>query len=424
MGEDKPNSPLGFLMQRKPLAIRRHFTQNEWSRTGGAMHINSSHLPGDFAEGHFCARIMRPEGPCVIGFARGAAFDLTPAFGTASRFLEEDDAIGAITGRGEAIMLDLEAVLANAAWDARDPAKPFLLSPIDLQTVKAAGVTYVRSMLERVVEERCRGDAGQAEAVRAEFRNIIGDDLAAIIPGSAEAMRLKSALLQKGWWSQYLEVGIGPDAEIFTKCPAMASVGTGSKIGVHPVSAWSNPEPEAVMVVNGKGRIQGATLGNDVNLRDVEGRSALLLGRAKDNNASAALGPMIRLFDSGFTLEDVRRAELSLTITGRDGFELAESGPVGAISRDPADVVAQMIGAHHQYPDGAVLYLGTPFSPAKDRGAPGMGFTHREGDVVRIASPRLGVLVNEVDRTDECPPWRYGIGALFASLAARGLPRA
>ncbi|MFM7417239.1 MAG: fumarylacetoacetate hydrolase family protein [Alphaproteobacteria bacterium] len=388
------------------------------------MHINSSHLPMDFADGHFCARIMRPEGPCVIGFARGAAFDLTPAFGTASRFLEEDEAIGAMLRRGEPITLDLELILANSTWDARDPAKPFLLSPIDLQTVKAAGVTYVRSMLERVVEERCRGDAGQAEAVRAEFRNIIGDDLAAIIPGSAEAMRLKSALLQKGWWSQYLEVGIGPDAEIFTKCPAMASVGTGSKIGVHPVSAWSNPEPEAVMVVNGKGRIQGATLGNDVNLRDVEGRSALLLGRAKDNNASAALGPMIRLFDAGFTLEDVRRAELSLTITGRDGFELVESGPVGAISRDPADVVAQMIGAHHQYPDGALLYLGTPFSPAKDRGAPGMGFTHREGDVVRIASPRLGELVNEVDRTDECPPWRYGIGALFASLAARGLPRA
>jgi fumarylacetoacetate (FAA) hydrolase family protein len=367
---------------------------------------------------------MRPEGPCVIGFARGAAYDLTPAFGTASRFLEEDDAVGAITRRGQPISLDLEVLFTNAAWNARDAAKPFLLSPIDLQTVKAAGVTYVRSMLERVVEERCRGDATQAEAVRAEFRNIIGDDLAAILPGSAEAMRVKAALLAKGWWSQYLEVGIGPDAEIFTKCPAMASVGTGSKIGVHPVSAWSNPEPEAVMVVNGKGRIQGATLGNDVNLRDVEGRSALLLGRAKDNNASAALGPMIRLFDAGFTLEDVRRAELSLTITGRDGFELAESGAVGAISRDPADVVSQMIGAHHQYPDGAVLYLGTPFSPAKDRGAPGMGFTHREGDEVRIASPRLGVLVNEVDRTDECPPWRYGIGALFASLAARGLPRA
>ena len=388
------------------------------------MQVSSSHLPVDFAEGHFCARIMRPEGPCVIGFARGAMFDLTPAFGTASRFLEEDDAVGAITRRGQPISLDLEVLFTNAAWNARDPGLPFLLSPIDLQTVKAAGVTYVRSMLERVVEERCRGDAGQAEAVRAEFRNIIGDDLAAILPGSAEAMRLKAALLAKGWWSQYLEVGIGPDAEIFTKCPAMASVGTGSKIGVHPVSAWSNPEPEAVMVVNGKGRIQGATLGNDVNLRDVEGRSALLLGRAKDNNASAALGPMIRLFDAGFTLEDIRHAELSLTITGPDGFELAESGAVGAISRDPADVVSQMIGAHHQYPDGAVLYLGTPFSPAKDRGAPGMGFTHREGDVVLISSPRLGALVNEVDRTDECPPWRYGIGALFASLAARGLPRA
>jgi fumarylacetoacetate (FAA) hydrolase family protein len=243
------------------------------------------------------------------------------------------------------------------------------------------------------------------------------------VPGSAEAMKVKAALVEKGWWSQYLEVGIGPDAEIFTKCPPMAAVGLGAKVGVHPISAWSNPEPEAVLVVNARGQIQGAALGNDVNLRDVEGRSALLLGRAKDNNASAALGPMIRLFDEGFTLEDIRRADITLTISGNDGFTLEETGAIGSISRDPAALVAQMIGAHHQYADGAVLYLGTPFSPSKDRGAPGMGFTHKEGDVVRIASPRLGALVNEVDRTDECPPWTFGTGALFASLAKRGLPR-
>jgi fumarylacetoacetate (FAA) hydrolase family protein len=218
-------------------------------------------------------------------------------------------------------------------------------------------------------------------------------------------------------------VGIGPEPEIFTKAPVLSAVGTGAKVGVHPMSRWSNPEPEAVMVVNGRGTILGATLGNDVNLRDVEGRSALLLGRAKDNNASCALGPMIRLFDAGFTLEDVRRAELEVTITGRDGFELRERGLVGAISRDPADVVAQMIGPHHQYPDGAVLFLGTPFSPTKDRDAPGMGFTHHEGDVVSIRSPRLGALVNEVDRTDECPPWTFGIGAFMANLARRGMPR-
>jgi len=259
--------------------------------------------------------------------------------------------------------------------------------------------------------------------VRAEVRAIIGDDLAAVVPGSAEAMKVKAALVEKGWWSQYLEVGIGADAEIFTKSPPMAAVGIGSKVGVHPNSQWSNPEPECVMVVNSRGRIQGATLGNDVNLRDVEGRSALLLGRAKDNNASAALGPMIRLFDEDFTLEDIRQAEITLTITGQDGFALEERGAVGSISRDPADLVAQMIGAHHQYPDGAVLYLGTPFSPSKDRGATGMGFTHKEGDEVRIGSPRLGVLVNEVDRTDECPPWTFGTGTLFASLVRRGLPR-
>jgi fumarylacetoacetate (FAA) hydrolase family protein len=387
------------------------------------MRLDRTCLPADFAAGTFCARIMTAEGPCILGFVGGAAFDLTPAFGTMARWMEEEHPGAAIRARGAPIAIDLDALMANSAHDARDPARPFLLAPIDLQAVKAAGVTYVRSMLERVIEERCRGDASAAAAVRIEVRGIIGDDLQNLVPGSAEAARVKEALVAKGWWSQYLEVGIGPDAEIFSKCPPMAAVGCGAKVGVHPNSAWSNPEPEAVLVVNSRGRIQGATLGNDVNLRDVEGRSALLLGRAKDNNASAALGPMIRLFDDGFALEDIRRAEITLTITGRDGFALEESGAVGSISRDPAALVAQMIGAHHQYPDGAVLYLGTPFSPAKDRGAPGMGFTHKEGDVVRIASPRLGVLVNEVDRTDECPPWSFGTGALFASLTRRGLPR-
>lgn len=387
------------------------------------MRIDRACLPADFQAGTFAARIMAPDGPCIIGVIAGAAFDLTPAFGTMARWMEEEHPGAAIRARGAPLALDLDALLANSGHDARDPGKPYLLAPIDLQAVKAAGVTYVRSMLERVIEERCRGDASAAAAVRIEVRRIIGDDLANLVPGSAEAMRVKEALVAKGWWSQYLEVGIGPDAEIFTKCPPMAAVGLGAKVGVHPNSAWSNPEPEAVMVVNSRGRIQGATLGNDVNLRDVEGRSALLLGRAKDNNAAAALGPMIRLFDDGFGLEDIRQAEITLTISGRDGFTLEETGAVGSISRDPTALVAQMIGAHHQYPDGAVLYLGTPFSPSKDRGAPGMGFTHREGDVVRIASPRLGALVNEVDRTDECPPWAFGTGALFASLTKRGMPR-
>ena len=278
-------------------------------------------------------------------------------------------------------------------------------------------------MLERVIEEQARGDASKAAAIRATITDLIGTDLSKITPGSDAAMRLKAHLIEQHAWSQYLEVGIGKDAEVFTKCPPMASVGTGSEIGIRSDSHWNNPEPELVLVISARGGIVGASLGNDVNLRDVEGRSALLLGRAKDNNASCALGPLLRLFDASFTLEDVRRAAIRLTIEGTDGFRLEEEGAVGAISRDPTELVDQLIGPHHQYPDGVVLFLGTPFSPAKDRAGPGLGFTHREGDVVRIASPRLGALANEVDRTDECPPWGFGVGALMANLARRGMPR-
>ena len=389
-----------------------------------AVPINDRRIPGDRRAG--APRPPEgplPAGPSAIALLDGAAFDMTPAFGTVGAWLNAEDPVGAIRRKGVPIALDLRAVLANTPHHARDPLKPYLLAPIDLQAVKACGVTYVRSMLERVIEERCHGDAARAAAARAEVREFIGDDLAAIRPGSAEALRLKDALVAKGWWSGYLEVGIGADAEIFTKCQPMAAVGTGARIGVHPASQWSNPEPEAVLAVNAQGAILGAMLGNDVNLRDVEGRSALLLGRAKDNNAACALGPLLRLFDAAFTLEDVRRATLRLTIEGRDGFRLEEEGAVGAISRDPAELVDQLIGPHHQYPDGVVLFLGTPFSPAKDRGGPGLGFTHREGDVVRIASPRLGTLVNEVARTDDCPPWSFGVGALMGNLARRGPPR-
>src|SRR5690606_27366505 len=105
-----------------------------------------------------------------------------------------------------------------------------------------------------------------------------------------------------GVWSQYLEVAIGKDAEIFTKTQPMASVGFGAQIGIHPESHWNNPEPEVVLAVARTGKIRGATLGNDVNLRDYEGRSALLLGEAKDQNASCAIGPFIRLFDETFSL--------------------------------------------------------------------------------------------------------------------------
>ena len=259
------------------------------------------------------------------------------------------------------------------------------------------------------------------EAVRKAVVAIIGDDLSRVRPGSAEAMRLKDALIAQRVWSQYLEVGIGTDAEIFTKSQPMSAVGTGADIGIHPKSEWNNPEPEIVLAVDSRGRTLGATLGNDVNLRDFEGRSALLLGKAKDNNASCAIGPFIRLFDGRFGIDDVRRCELAMRVDGPDGFTLDGASSMRLISRDPLDLVGHAIGPYHQYPDGLVLFLGTMFAPTKDRHAPGQGFTHAVGDVVTVATPALGALVNRVERSDRIAPWTMGASALARNLARRGL---
>jgi fumarylacetoacetate (FAA) hydrolase family protein len=298
---------------------------------------------------------------------------------------------------------------------------PWLLAPIDLQAIKAAGVTFPRSMLERVIEEQARGAPEKAQAIRNSVAAQFGGDLATLVPGSPQAAELKRVLIAQGAWSQYLEVGIGPDAEIFTKAQPMSAVGHGMAAGLHPISSWNNPEPEVVLVISSNGRIVGATLGNDVNLRDVEGRSALLLSKAKDNNASTALGPFVRFFDSTFSLDDVRGIEVSLNVEGEDGFLLSGRSSMREIARDPTDLVKQMLGRHHQYPDGAVLFLGTMFAPIEDRDAKGHGFTHKQGDVTTITAPELGTLANRVTLSTEAPPWTFGAGALMRNLARRGL---
>jgi fumarylacetoacetate (FAA) hydrolase family protein len=381
-------------------------------------------LPSDAAAATLVGRVWRPEleGPSVAVLRTdGVLHDISQAFPTVRDLCEARDPAGAANGAPGERIGDLASILANTPEAGRDPAKPWLLAPLDLQAIKAAGVTFAVSLLERVIEEHARGVPERAAAARMEVEAALGGAIAGLKPGSLEAMELKRLLQAKGLWSQYLEVGIGPDAEIFTKAAPMAAVGTGASIGILPQSSWNNPEPEIVLVASSRGDIVGATLGNDVNLRDLEGRSALLLGKAKDNNASAAIGPFIRLFDAAFTLDDVRRANVTLTVEGPDGFRLEGSSALAQISRDPAALVAEMMGAHHQYPDGAVLFLGTMFAPVNDRDAPGQGFTHHVGDVVTIASAQLGSLVNVVTTCDQAPPWTFGTGALMRNLARRGL---
>lgn len=370
----------------------------------GVTQHNRSALPDDWTTGVFVGRMLTDAGPSPILVVHGDLYDMAEVAPTVSALVERGDFTGA--GGRNLGRFSLEATR--------------LLAPVDLQCVKACGVTFAVSAIERVIEERARGDWNAAAAIRERLESRIGGSIRSVSPGSPEAAALKSALIEDGLWSQYLEVAIGPDAEVFTKAPVLASVGADAEIGIRSDSHWNNPEPEVALLVNSAGQPVGATLGNDVNLRDFEGRSALLLGKAKDNNASCALGPLVRLFDTGYTIDDVRQAEIGLTIEGEDGFVLHGQSNMREISRDPLDLVRQTL-SEHQYPDGFALFMGTLFAPVEDRDEPGRGFTHKVGDTVAIENPRLGRLVNRVVTSKDAAPWQMGIGALMNNLAARGL---
>jgi fumarylacetoacetate (FAA) hydrolase family protein len=371
--------------------------------------------------GTLLGRVWNPAagGPSVVTLRDGQVIDITTRAAPTARDICETEAPAAYVSAAAGTPLGSLAEIA--AVPVGDPQVPHFLAPCDLQPVKACGVTFARSMVERVIEEQAKGAPEKADAIRAHVQKQLGGDLRKLKPGSPQALELKKTLIAAGAWSQYLEVGIGEDAEIFTKAQPMSAVGHGMEAGLHPRSTWNNPEPEVVLVVSSAGKIVGATLGNDVNLRDFEGRSALLLSKAKDNNASASVGPFIRFFDATFSLDTVRKMDVNLEVLGPEGFKLVGKSSMGEIARDPADLVGELIGKTHQYADGAVLYLGTMFAPTEDRGAPGMGFTHKVGDVVTIRAPELGALTNRMVHADKAQPWTFGAGDLMRNLAKRDL---
>lgn len=380
-------------------------------------------LPHDLPQALLLGRVLLPgTGPCIVMVKKGEVFDITSYVSTMAELLNRTDVHSFLRGIKEPLSLGpVTQLIKNSLSPQASSNKLHLLAPVDFQSIKACGVTFATSMIERVVEERCLGDASKAAEMRQLIEQQSGTDIGSIKPGSSAAQKVKESLLEKGLWSQYMEVGLGPDAEVFTKSQTMSAVGFGSEAGLHPRSDWNNPEPEVVVIVNNQGQILGATLGNDVNLRDFEGRSALLLGKAKDNNGSCILGPFIRLFDNTFNLDDIRSAQVSVEVTGKDGFHMQAVSDMGQISRDVTELVEQTYNPSHQYPDGFALFLGTLFAPVQDRDHPGQGFTHKLGDVVEICSPKLGGLHNRINHSDKIPQWNFGILELIRNLKQRQL---
>ena len=385
-------------------------------------------LPADAERATLIGRAWVPGrigGPSPVVIAGGKVYDLGRVAPTVSELLNSRSPVrmardSVKSGWGRAIG-EVADLISNSHADRRDPRKAYLLAPCDLQALRACGVTFIASMLERVIEEHAKGDPLKAEEIRRSIGAEIGAELKSVKPGSSEAMRLKESLIRRNLWSQYLEVGIGPDAEVFNKSQPLSAVGVGAEIGIRADSSWNNPEPELVLAINRAGTVIGAALGNDVNLRDFEGRSALLLGKAKDNNASCAIGPFIRLFDERYGIDDLRKTRIDIEVLGTDGYRLSGESHLASISRDPLDLASQAVNRTHQYPDGAMLFLGTQFAPTKDRGEKGKGFTHKLGDIVSIRADALGMLVNRVSHCDKAPPWTFGINDLMRNLAARGL---
>lgn len=393
------------------------------------MQLNAQNiLPRDADAATLIGRAWIPGkvgGPSPVVIHDGKVLDLAKVIPTSSQLINSVDPAKlvreALKSGWVKTVGTVDALLANSSSDRRDPAKPYFLAPCDLQALRASGVTFVSSMVERVIEEHVQGEPAKAEETRRAIGNEIGAEVRTVKPGSAEAARLKESLIRRGLWSPYLEVGIGPDAEVFNKSQPMSAVGVGAEIGIRPDSSWNNPEPEIVLAVNRAGKMVGATLGNDVNLRDFEGRSALLLGKAKDNNASCAIGPFIRLFDERYGADDMRATQIRIEVQGTDGYRIEGRSDLKQISRDPLDLVAQAINRMHQYPDGMMLFLGTQFAPIHDREEKGKGFTHKVGDVVTIHAERLGTLINRVNHCDRIPPWTFGLTDLMQNLAKRGL---